>query len=169
MLLSSGNNSKVIRDRLIHGSVRVLACRRIGAIQFAHRTEKSFDNAIVNSGIDNILQTLGNKITPIYFQDIGVGDGNAPVSGSEPDLVGANKFWKAVLSADVVYVRPNLLLTISLGYNEALFTLKEYGVRDNNDMLVSRYVDPAPILDPKTTNDLVMVQWQYTIPQIGGA
>lgn len=128
--------------------------------------EKAFENAIVNSGIDNILQTLGNKITPIYFQDIGVGDGSTPVSGSESDLVGPNRFWKAVASVDVVYVRPNLLLTITLGYNDALFTLKEYGVRDNNDVMVSRYVDPTPLLNPKTTSDLVMVQWQYTIPQV---
>lgn len=152
---------KFFRDRIGRGHFYLKRWRRNGAIQFADRLEKDMPNGFVGSGKDNTLQTLGNKITPVYYSDIGTGDGDTPVSEGQKDLQGANKFWKTVASVDVVYVRPNLILTTTLGYTDAVFELKEFAVRDNNQDLVSRVVDNDPLT--KTNQDLVMVQWQFSM------
>lgn len=159
------SDNKVFNERLVHGRRRVQVWRRIGAVQFANYQDRGWlDNAIVNTGIDSILQMLGNKIMHFHFNQIGTGDSATPISGSESDLLGTNKLWKTVPVADIVYVRPNLLLTIILGYSEANFVLREYGVRNNNNELVSRVLDATPLT--KTSSDLVMVQFQYSIPQV---
>lgn len=155
---------EVKEPAFLKGRIHMERWTRHGAIQFAdHEVLSDIENAILNVGIDNILQTLGNLITPIRFNSIGVGDGTQIVSGSNSGLMGVNTFYKTVAAVDIVYVRPNLLLTITLAYGDAVFTLAEVCLRDQNNNTLTRALITNP--PTKTNSQMYLIQYQISIPQ----
>ena len=121
-------------------------------------------NLIVNVGKDSILKYLGNMSGGGYGNEIGVGDSTTAAAVGQTDLqASSNKLWKTISTADRVYVRPTLYLSVDIGYSEANFTWNEIGLRDNQGtpILWARQVDGSPLI--KTSSKRAIVEWQLSL------
>ena len=119
-------------------------------------------NLIVNLGKDSVMKRIGNMTGGGYISHIGVGDDTTAAAVGQTDLqASSNKLYKAIASADYVYTRPTLFISVDFGYSEGNFTWNEIGLRDNNDVLLARQVDASPL--GKTSSKRAIVEWQLSI------
>jgi len=124
--------------------------------------DDTIKNLIVDVGKDSIMKRLGNMTGGGYAENIGVGDSTTAAAVGQTDLqASSNKLYKTVASADYVYTRPTLFISVDFGYSEGNFTWNELGLRDNNSVLIARQVDSSPL--GKTTSKRAIVEWQLSI------
>ena len=119
-------------------------------------------NLIVDVGKDAIMKLIANMSGGGYTTTIGVGDSSTAAASGQTDLqASSNKTFKTIQSADKVYTRPTLFLSVDFGYSEANFTWNEIGLKDNNSVLLARQVDSSALV--KTSSKRAIVEWQLSI------
>ena len=119
-------------------------------------------NLIVDVGKDALMKLIANMTGGGYTATIGVGDSTTAAAVGQTDLqASSNKTFKTIQSADKVYTRPTLFLSVDFGYSEANYTWNEIGLRDNNNVLVARQVDSTPL--GKSSSKRAIVEWQLSL------
>ena len=119
-------------------------------------------NLIVDVGKDALMKLIANMTGGGYTATIGVGDSTTAAAVGQTDLqASSNKTFKTIQSADKVYTRPTLFLSVDFGYSEANYTWNEIGLRDNNSVLLARQVDASPL--GKTSSKRAIVEWQLSL------
>ena len=119
-------------------------------------------NLIVDVGKDALMKLIANMTGGGYTATIGVGDSTTAAAVGQTDLqASSNKTFKTIQSADKVYTRPTLFLSVDFGYSEANYTWNEIGLKDNNSVLLARQVDASPL--GKTSSKRAIVEWQLSL------
>ena len=119
-------------------------------------------NLIVDVGKDALLKLIANMTGGGYVTTIGVGDSTTAAAVGQTDLqASSNKTFKTIQSADKVYTRPTLFLSVDFGYSEANYTWNEIGLKDNNSVLLARQVDSSALV--KTSSKRAIVEWQLSL------
>lgn len=117
--------------------------------------------ALTNSGRDHIAKMVAGEVATPFDNGnsyIAVGDGNTAFNAAQTDLVGTNKFRKAV---DGTYPqRTNNVITYRATYStaQANFAWEEWGVSNDASagVLLNR---KAEALGTKNSNQT----WQFTV------
>ena len=119
-------------------------------------------NLIVDVGKDALMKLIANMTGGGYTATIGVGDSTTAAAVGQTDLqASSNKTFKTIQSADKVYTRPTLFLSVDFGYSEANYTWNEIGLKDNNSVLLARQVDASPLV--KSSSKRAIVEWQLSV------
>ena len=119
-------------------------------------------NLIVDVGKDALMKLIANMTGGGYTATIGVGDSTTAAAVGQTDLqASSNKTFKTIQSADKVYTRPTLFLSVDFGYSEANYTWNEIGLKDNNSVLLARQVDASPLV--KSSSKRAIVEWQLSL------
>ena len=119
-------------------------------------------NLIVDVGKDALMKLIANMTGGGYTATIGVGDSTTAAAVGQTDLqASSNKTFKTIQSADKVYTRPTLFLSVDFGYSEANYTWNDIGLKDNNSVLLARQVDASPL--GKTSSKRAIVEWQLSL------
>ena len=146
----------------LNGHVRVRAWEKQPDGTEKEVYDKTIKNLVVDVGKETILKHIGNITGGGYANQIGAGDSTTAASSSQTDLQApTNKYWKNIDPSDRIYLSNTLYVSTDFGYTEANFTWNELGLRDNNNVLIARQIDPTPLV--KSSAKRAIVEWQLSL------